>query len=393
MVHALAWFLIGYSDGLVYLLIGLTEISGYMVYITPIIVLYLTYLITFCKVTVSSTLFIRQISFISFSIFLFFFQKFAVDEIYIAGYIQVMVMIGITFLITDIFRFNETILRPYFAQGILTVHYVICIYAIFAWLVQRILGLDISLYIIEQDTLSGFAANRTSGLHREPSWAGYALASSYLGVLITRSQRMVLAQIAYLLAIAVTGAGAGLILAGIFITHQVLMTKRGNLVLRLGIMGGLGLLTLIVFSGRIREVLNQNDPSSQMRLESTTVAGEVIAETFPVGTGFGNYQDYAVFDPNLWSGFLDIAEATYYKSDILALNFVAELGIFGAILTFMILKNFFVKSNIVILLSIIVMILTSGTVIQPAYFVLAAIVGLERGRADQRAARDRGRDR
>ncbi|OYQ19539.1 hypothetical protein CHR90_08990 [Elstera cyanobacteriorum] len=251
------------------------------------------------------------------------------------------------------------------------------------------MGEDISLYIVDFDTLSGFAANRTSGLHREPSWAGYALASSYLGVLITRPNRLWLPQIAYLLAIGVTGAGAGLIMACVFIAQQVLINRRGNLVLRLGVLAVLGLLVLVVFSGRISEVLNQNDPSSQMRLESTTVAAEVIAETFPIGTGFGNYQDHAIFDPTIWGGFLDISEATYYKSDVLALNFIAELGFFGIVLTILFIMNFSSRSNVLVFVAVMIMVLTSGTVIQPAYLVLAAIIGLERGRTAREAA---GRD-
>ncbi|MCK6442435.1 O-antigen ligase family protein [Elstera cyanobacteriorum] len=389
MIHALAWFLIGYSDGLVYWLINLTEITGYMVYITPVIIIYIIYLFMFCKISLSTSLARRQIFFISFAIALFFFQIFSVGEIYTVGYIQVIVMIGVSFLITDLFKENEIILQPHFANGIIKIHYIICFYAIFSWIILRVVGEDISLYIVDFDTLSGFAANRTSGLHREPSWAGYALASSYLGVLITRPNRLWLPQIAYLLAIGVTGAGAGLIMACVFIAQQVLINRRGNLVLRLGVLAVLGLLVLVVFSGRISEVLNQNDPSSQMRLESTTVAAEVIAETFPIGTGFGNYQDHAIFDPTIWGGFLDISEATYYKSDVLALNFIAELGFFGIVLTILFIMNFSSRSNFLVFVAVMIMVLTSGTVIQPAYLVLAAIIGLERGRAAREAA---GRD-
>lgn len=368
---------------------SLTETSGYMVYIAPIIIMYFIYLFIYHRMKISSKLITRQILFISFSVIVLFFQIFTVGDFYIAGYMQVIVMISLTFLISDTFEINEKILRDNFSKGILIIHYIICFYAIISWIVLRTVGEDISLYIVDFDTLSGFAANRTSGLHREPSWAGYALASSYLGILITRPHRLLLPQIAYLLAIGATGAGAGLILASIFMAHQVLVTRRGNLALRLGILTILGFLVIIAFSGRISEVVNQNDPSSQMRLESTTVAAEVIAETFPIGTGFGNYQDYAVFDPTVWGGFLDIAEATYYKSDVLFLNFTAELGIFGIILTFIFASIFLSRSNLLVFSAIIIMIFTSGTVIQPAYFVFAAIIGLERARA-ARLATDGG---
>ncbi|WP_395830082.1 hypothetical protein [Elstera sp.] len=385
MLHALAWFWIGYSDGLVYLLISLTEITGYIVYIAPVIAAYVLYLVVFRKTYISFSIFLKQLLFFGFSAILLFFQFFTVGEIYIAGYSQIMVMIALILFIADFFKTNEAVLRPKFDQAILTIHYVICVYALAAWFVRWATTVDISLFISDIDSLTGFAANRTSGLHREPSWAGYALASSYLGVLITRPHRMLVPQILYLLAIAATGAGVGLVLASFFIAHQVLISKRGNLLTRLGFLGGLALLLLFVFSGRISDVLNQRDPSSEMRLESTIVAAEVITETFPVGTGFGNYQDYAVFDPNIWNRLIDISEATYYKSDILILNFIAELGFFGILLSLIFVSNFTSRSNLLVFLVVIVMLLTSGTVIQPTYFVLAAIIGLERGRAARQA--------
>jgi hypothetical protein len=381
VLHALAWFWIGYSDGLVYLLISLTEITGYIVYIAPFIAAYVLHLIIFHKIYISFSIFLKQLLFFGFSEILLFFQFFTVGEIYIAGYAQIMVMIALILFIADFFKTNEAALRLKFGQAILIIHYVICVYALAAWFVRWATSVDISLFISDIDSLTGFAANRTSGLHREPSWAGYALASSYLGVLITRPHRMLVPQILYLLAIAATGAGVGLVLASFFIAHQVLISKRGNLLTRLGFLGGLALLLLFVFSGRIGDVLNQRDPSSEMRLESTIVAAEVIAETFPVGTGFGNYQDYAVFDPNIWNRLIDISEATYYKSDILILNFIAELGFFGILLSFIFVSSFTSRCNLLVFLVIIVMLLTSGTVIQPTYFVLAAIIGLERGRA------------
>lgn len=255
---------------------------------------------------------------------------------------------------------------------------------------MRLTSVDVSLFISDIDNLSGFAVNRTSGLHREPSWAGYALASSYLGVFVTRSHRMLMPQLTFLLAIAVTGAGTGLIMAAFFMGHQILISKRGSFATRLAFLGAVGLLLAVVFSGRISDVVNLTDPSSRMRLESTIVAAEVIAETFPVGTGFGNYQDYAIFDPTIWSGLLDISEATYYKSDIVILNFIAELGFLGVILSIIFIYNFVNKGNLLIVIMVIVMMLTSGTVIQPAYFILAAIVGLERARAAQQAARAPG---
>ncbi len=390
MVHALAWFWIGYSDGFVYSLINLTDIAGYMVYIAPVIVIYVIYLLLFCDTFLSRQIVRKQTLFLCFSIILLFFQIFIIEEIYLAGYAQIILTISLLLFITDFFKNNETVLRPQFGRAILIIHYTICLYALAAWLVRWTTTADISLFISEIDNLTGFAANRTSGLHREPSWAGYAIASSYLGVLITRPHPILMPQIAYLIATAVTGAGVGLILASFFVAYQVLTFNRGSLITRLGFLGGLTLVLLVVFSSRISDVLNQSDPSSRMRLESTSVAADVISETFPVGTGFGNYRDYAIFDPEIWGNFIDVSEIDYYKSDVFVLNLIAELGIFGVFLMIIILHNFTSRSNILVFLTVAVMMLTSGTIILPTYFVLAAIIGLERGRVARQAMSRQG---
>ncbi|WP_133065383.1 O-antigen ligase family protein [Niveispirillum lacus] len=295
-------------------------------------------------------------------------------------------MMAMTFLIRDLFTTNETTLRPGFAKGLRAIHYILCGYAMLAWLVLHGADIDISLFVSEQESLYVFSVVRTSGLQREPAWAGYALASSYLAVLATRPQRMLLVQLAFLGGIAATGSGVGVILASLFITHQMLTMGKGGLAVRLTFLAGMAVVMATIFSDRIGNVLNQNDPSTQMRLESSFVALDVIAETFPVGTGFGNYQEHADFDPVIWSGFLNLDEAAYYKSDTLILNLIAELGVFGCVLLIAFMGNFICRTAPLVGATALIMMLSSGTMIIPFYLVLAAICGLERGRMARLAA-------
>jgi hypothetical protein len=386
VINALAWLLIGYSDGVIYWLIGQTGITGYVLYILPGIIVYILFLSIQYRVRFPQFLLRRQLLLIAFFAVVACLHLLTVGHFYFVGYVQLMTMVIMVFLMTDLFAANEALLRPGFAKGMLIVHYVICFYAVLAWIILRLFQADISLFVSDLDTLYGFAAGRTSGLHREPAWAGYALASSYLAVLTTQSRRDFLPQLAFLLAIAATEAGAGLVLAAILVGHQMITTRSTGIAIRLGLIAGVGVLVLAVFSERISEVVNENDPSTQMRIESSSIALEVIAETFPLGTGFGNYQDHANFDAIVWGGFLDIEDSPYYKSDIMILNMISELGLFGAILSIFFIANFACRGNLLVPVTAFIIMITSGTIIIPYYIVLAAISGLERGKAARLAA-------
>ncbi len=380
MLNIIAWLLVGYSDGIIYSIMELTGISGYALYILPILLAYLLFLFTNYNIKISQSGLKRQAFILLIFALTAILHYTTVGSFYVFGYLQIMAMMSMIFLIRDLFTTNETVLRPGFAIGLLAVHYILCGYAIISWSALNIADIDISLFVSDQENLYNLTVIRTSGLQREPAWAGYAISSSYLAILTTRPQRLLFAQLAFLGGIAATGSGVGLVLAALFITYQMLMTRKGSIGMRLLFLVGVAVVTSVVFSSRISNVVNQDDPSTQMRIESSNVALDVIAETFPVGTGFGNYQDHADFDPYIWGGFLNLDEASYYKSDILALNIIAEMGVFGCILLLAFAGNFVCRTAPLVTVMALVMMLSSGTMIMPFYFVLAAICGLERGR-------------
>lgn len=379
VIHALAWLLIGYSDGIIYYLMQRTGISGYLVHLMPVFVLYVIGLFFTHRLQITARLVRRQMMIVVLFILVGLFQAIAVGSFYVEGYAQLFAMVSMILMLTDLFAGNADTLRPGFAKAMLAVHYIVCGYIVLSWLILHLFGLDISLFIGNVHELTDPAA-RVSGLHREPSWAGYAAASSYLAVYVTRRERLLLPLMTFLVATAATGAGSGLILAALFSGHQLLTAHRTSMPLRLVLLVGMVGLTVTVFGGRIVEVLNRNDASTQMRIESAIVATEVIAENFPIGTGFGNYREVADFDEELWRGFVDLDEADYYKSDLLVLNLIAELGLFGGVLVVLLLWNVFCRESLLLVAMVALLMLSAGTLILPYHLVLAAAAGLESAR-------------
>lgn len=379
MIHALAWLLIGYSDGIIYYLMQKTGISGYLVYLMPVFVLYVVGLFFTHRLQITERSVRRQMMIVVLFILVGLFHSVAIGSFYVEGYAQLFAMVSMILMLTDLFAGNADTLRPGFTKAMPAVHYIVCGYIVLSWLILHLFGLDISLLIGNVHELTDPAA-RVSGLHREPSWAGYAAASSYLAVYVTRRERLLLPLMTFLVATAATGAGSGLILAALFSGHQFLTAHRTSMPLRLVLLAGMAGLTVTVFGGRIVEVLNRNDASTQMRIESAIVATEVIAENFPIGTGFGNYRNVADFDEELWRGFVDLDEADYYKSDLLVLNLIAELGLFGGVLVILLLWNVFCRESLLLVAMVALLMLSAGTLILPYHLVLAAAAGLESAR-------------
>jgi len=376
-MQVLAWLLVGYSDGVISNLMEETQISGYLVFLIPVVVLYLAGLFVTHRLRVSERLIKRQILIAALFVFAGLVQAIAIGSFHLDGFAQLFAMVALILLFTDLFADNGELLRPGFAKAMIWVHWIICGYLVLAWFAMRVWEVDISLFIRDVSELGETAASRTSGLHREPAWVAYAVATGYLAVHYTRQTRLLPFQIAFLAAVTAAAAGSGLVIAALFIGHQIVTTRNVSATVKAGLIAGLALMTVVVFGGRIAEVLDNSDPSTRMRTESAIVAVEVIEQTFPIGTGYGNYREVADFDEDLWRGFIDLEEAEFYKSDILVLNLVAELGIAGCLLVVLLLRNFWVRGSFLIFALTAVMMLTAGTLVMPFYLVLAATAGLE----------------
>src|SRR5207249_3705221 len=67
--------------------------------------------------------------------------------------------------------------------------------------------------------------------------------------------------------------------------------------------------------GRVVNILRGRDPSTSMRFVSLGVASRVIEESFPIGVGYGNFRQHAVYPPEFAAYFQGLEQDSAYKSD------------------------------------------------------------------------------
>lgn len=372
-----AWLLIGFSDGAILYLMEMTEVNGYLVYLLPVVSIYLVTLFALRGVALSAHALRRQGMIAALFSAIFLFHGATVGSFYIEGFAQLFVMVGLITLFTDLYADNAAQLEEEFGAAMTVVHYIVCGYIVLSWLALHLFDLDISVSYSNFHDLTHLANGRTSGLHREPAWAGIAAATTYVAVQFHRPARMLFPQVAFLAAVAASASGSALLLAGIFLVYQLTISRAVNVTVRAGVAAVLALMALSVFNTRINAVLTNSDPSTAMRIESAIIAQEVIAETFPTGTGIGNFTEYARLDEDVWRSFINLDDIDFYKSDVLVLNLIAELGIFGCILLAWLFMNVYACRSVHVLSVFGVLVFMSGSLIMPYHLVLASVAGLE----------------
>lgn len=127
--------------------------------------------------------------------------------------------------------------------------------------------------------------------------------------------------------------------------------------------------------GRATNVVTGQDPSTAMRLTSADVAWHVIERSFPLGVGYGNFRKYAVY-PSEFAASGKLDELGNYKSDISVLNYLAELGVLGAILVIC-LVGLLIRTRHALIIAFAGLIAgLSGTLLLPPVLAIAAVVGL-----------------
>jgi len=113
-----------------------------------------------------------------------------------------------------------------------------------------------------------------------------------------------------------------------------------------------------------------------MRLKSADVAWRVIEQSFPLGVGYGNFREYAIYPKEFAASIPDFDELGYYKSDFFVLNYVAELGVLGLILVAF-LGWILCRSRRVLTVAFFALIVgLSGTLLLPPVLAVAAVGGL-----------------
>jgi hypothetical protein len=133
---------------------------------------------------------------------------------------------------------------------------------------------------------------------------------------------------------------------------------------------------------RIGIVLQGADPSFNMRFASAKVALDVIYQSFPIGTGYGNFRLFGVYGAE-FDNFINIEFISRYKSDILFLNIFSELGIAGIIFIAMFYRSMAVAGYFLLTVVFLVILFLFGTIIVPPLILVAAVSGLVAGRTRQ----------
>lgn len=375
------WLAMAFADGPIYLTMSKMNLSGHLAFIMPVILGYFSYQCLFNQVRLSRRSIGRQagigLLFLLFGIL----QSVVIGAFDVFAYGQLYAMLALMFLFRDVFAENAHQMGPEFKHTIIIVHFLLCTYVILSWITLNILGFSIDFdigrtFFQERGASEFLSFKRVSGLHRESSWAGIALSVSLLACFLLHRRLLAWTFPVYLIAILATGSITGFLFAGLFVAYQMLTHRRISFPVKLFILCSPILAGGALFKERLASIFAGTDPSTLMRLNSFEVGWSVIQNSFPMGTGFGNFRELAFYGSQ-WSSFIDLSQASFYKTDIGWLNLVAELGLFGVLVLAMFLALFRASRSLLLLATMALSLFVVGALIVPYYFVLAALAGLQ----------------
>jgi len=316
----------------------------------------------------------------------------AVDgHINMAGYIQLCLFAAFLTLVRGVFAAADSRITRSLGQAILVAHLFMCGYVVATWVIWYAMRMDVSVTRLIDPTL-GFPYNVYSGFRpaawsTEPAWAAMSISVSYIGVHYLLPNRRPVALIAMTVAAVMLQSATLFLFDGVILGVTILKHLHRPEFIAIGAAVAAMLVFGPVFP-RADAIVAGNDASTRMRVASVGVAVDVISKSFPLGVGYGNFRDVAVYGDE-WSQQIGSDPSSYYKSDVVVLNMVAELGLGGLVLlaySFWVLRfgSLLLPSLFLVMLSS-----ASGTILLPAVLVLGAIVGcLDRASIEAQAIRD-----
>lgn len=304
------------------------------------------------------------------------------EKVYVAGYVQLAVFVMALALVRGLAARATASVLDAFAQAALVAHVVICCFVVAAWLGWQVGGLDVSIrHLIEAstpgtvDALYGF---RPAGWSTEPAGAALAISASFTAVYyMVPSARILALGFAAAAALALQSATLVLFLcAAVF----VLLLRRGTgLAVWASLALTVGVLAAVPLGwSRAESVVQGRDPSTMMRLASVVVGIDVVTRSFPIGVGYGNFQGSAVYGAE-FENYLDLSKAAYYKTDVLLLNYVAELGLAGLMMVAVAFRLLGFGRLLLPTVFLAMQSVLSGTMLLPSLLVLAFVAGSREG--------------
>tara|TARA_R110002110_G_scaffold163573_2_gene363463 strand:+ start:61 stop:1368 length:1308 start_codon:yes stop_codon:yes gene_type:complete len=336
--------------------------------------------------------FSASLHFILFATLWLFVQLAVRDEFYILGYGQTVLFIVMLFVTRLLFE--QMLDRPEeerFLQNILgtalALHVIQIVSIVLVALAWHIGGVSLNLLeFLSQPVVSDQYGFRASGISREPAWAAIGLASTYLVIHYLAPERRTGALCGYILAAWLINSGTAY-LFGILFGLMYMAGRRSSLMFIVGGIFALLAVALMTYLqwDRIGEILQGADPSMNMRFASTKVALEVVYESFPIGTGYGNFRLFGVYGAE-FDNFINLDLIKRYKSDILLLNIISELGIAGVVFLGMFYRSIIVRTYIAPIVFLLGILFLFGTIIVPPLILVVATTGLLAAREKRQTA-------
>ena len=384
--------LVGFGDGIAYRIRDMAGVASPWLFLFPLLIGALLLYWTSGGRSLQPEYFLGALLCAGFMMIVLMLHLFLHGEVYIVGYLQLTLFVAVLIVVQGVFADAPQWLAGAFPRALAFAHYFLCGYVLLAFASWHLLGSDLSIPNLMVPQAPGLDIGgliesrpfRPSGFSVEPAWAAMALAASYTGVHCLMPAERDRAFLALAVAAVALQSPTLVLFASVV---AVVYTARGReSFARAGIVVLAAVaMVFLMYSARERlvDIFTGLDPSALMRLSSTSVAWHVIEDSFPLGVGYGNFRHFAEYGPE-WSNYISLAEAQYYKSDSLFLNYAAELGIWGVALLLSICWNFTLGKHPLPAVFAVMLLALSGTLLMPSVFVMAAIVGLlQRRKCDE----------
>lgn len=325
---------------------------------------------------------IRSLYFLLFATLWLFLQLIVRDRLYILGYGQLVLFIIMLYATRVLFeelrdsRMEERIRQNVLGTA-LVLHYLQVLSIIMVAVVWHATGTSLNpLEFMSQPPINEFYGFRSSGISREPAWAAIGLASTYMVIHYLSPERRAVALCGFVVAAWLINSGTAYLFGIVFVTLYMLDRRS----ISLFILGGtfavvtFGLMTYIQWD-RIGIVLQGGDASFNMRFRSSQVALDVIIQSFPIGTGYGNFRLFGVYGAE-FNNYINLDLITRYKTDILLLNLISELGVSAVGFIAMICRTILTRNAIASLAVLLAALFLFGTIIVPPLILIVATAGL-----------------
>lgn len=323
----------------------------------------------------------------AFSLLLLLLQLNYFSSLNLDGYIQLWVIVIALFAVQDLIADATDGLVEALRRAILFLHYGLAAYLVASALAWFLAGIDISVQALLVDvetSVNDYYGFRPAGLNREPAWAGFLLASTFIGVYFASPGHRVSALLGLVIGLAALRSGTAFAFAAVAVAAIVLQRQRDVPVGRSLLVAVVAAVVLIsLFGARVTTVLQGADPSGLMRLDSAGVALDVIDRSFPVGVGYGNFREHADYGHH-FASYIDLLSVPEYKSDIAILNLLAELGIAAIVLTGGLLVLYARGQHLLLWAHLAATLFLAGGLLIPSNVLVVAVIGLrerERRRA------------